>query len=232
MAMLPVPGYAKKDIAMERSNDVQILITDTHRMYAEGLKAMLRMKRHLGDPLVATSFVEALQVMEQQHVDLLITNVHLNGVSGIDLTRKVKKEFPCTKVLALTSEEESQILYDVAGAEAEGVILKNAGPDQFLRAINHLLNNHTFYGDYSLPGLLRGLVKPDIHGYSSNDNGLSHMEAEILRLIVRELTDVQIADILHMNPLTISRYRKIIHRKTGTQTMVGLFRYALENRLE
>lgn len=217
---------------MEQGSDVQILITDTHRMYAEGLKAMLRMKRRLGIPLVATSSDEALQIMEQQPVDLLITNIHLNGVSGIDLARKVKEKFPCTKVLTVTPKDEPGILYEIAGAEAEGVILKNAGPDQFFKAINQVLSNHTFYGDYSLPGLLRGMVKPGKIGFSQNEYGLTQMETEILRLVVRELTDMQIANILKMNPSTISRYRKIIHRKTETQTLVGLFRYALENHLE
>ncbi|TVQ17294.1 MAG: DNA-binding response regulator [Bacteroidetes bacterium] len=217
---------------MERGNDVQILITDTHRMYAEGLKAMLKVKKRLGNPLVATSSVEALLIMEQQPVDLLITNVQLNGVSGIDLTRKVKQRFPCTKVLAVTSEENPDILYEVAEAEAEGVILKNSGPDQFLMAINNLLNNQTFYGSYGLPGLLRGMIKPGINGNFLNGNALTITETEILSLIIRELTDEQIAGILKLNPLTISRYRKIIHRKTGTKTLVGLFRYAFENHLE
>ncbi len=217
---------------MERGNNVQILITDTHRMFAEGLKAMLKAIKRIENPIVASSSGEALIIMEQQPVDLLITNVQLNGVSGIELTRKVKKKFPCTKVLAITPEEEPQILYEVAGAEAEGIILKNSGPDQFLKAINHVLNNHTFYGNYSLPGLLRGMVKSGVNEDSSNGNGLSQKETEILRLIVRELTDAQIAGILKMTPLTISRYRKIIYRKTGSTNLIGLFRYALQHNLE
>ncbi len=217
---------------MERGNDVQILITDAHRMYAEGLKTMLKIQRRLGTPLVATTSTQALQIINEQPVDLLITNVQLNGVSGIDLTRKVKEKFPFIKVLAVTPDEEPAILYEVADAEAEGVILKNACPEEFLKAINQVLNNHTFYGSYSLPGLLRGMIKPAINGNFVNGNALMKTETEILCLIVREFTDEQIAGILKLNPLTISWYRKIIHWKTGTKTLVGLFRYALEHNLE
>lgn len=217
---------------MERRPEIQILITDTNPMYAEGLKTMLSMKRKLGNPMIATSFSQTMQIIAQLPVDLLITNVQLNGVSGIDLTRKVKQKFPLTKVLAVTANEEPGIFYQMAEAEAEGVILKNSGPDQFFKAINHLLNNHTYYGDYSLPGLLRERAKPGINGFTSNGNLFSQLEKEILHLIIRELTDLHIASILKMNPITISLHRKIIHRKTGTQTLVGLFRYALQHNLE
>lgn len=217
---------------MEKGRHVQILITDTNLMYAEGLKTMLRIKRKLGTPLVATSSSTAMHIIEQQSVDLLITNVQLNGVSGIDLTREVKQKFPLTKVLAVTANEEPGIFYQMAEAEAEGVILKNSAPDQFLKAIAHVLNNQSFYGNYSLPGLLKGRGKPGINGNSANGHVLLPLEKEILRLIIRELTDLHIASILKMNPITISMYRKIIHRKTGTQTLVGLFRYALQHSLE
>jgi DNA-binding NarL/FixJ family response regulator len=114
-----------------------ILILDEHRMFAEGLRAMLMIKKHLGDPKIANSPDEAMEFIEDEHFDLLVTE--RNSTTDRDYIQKVKNKYPELKILLLTRQDDPDNTEFVNQIGAEGFIPKDSSPDQFLLAIESIL---------------------------------------------------------------------------------------------
>lgn len=119
---------------------VNILITDDHRMFAEGLRTMLMIRKKLGNPRIADSAEQALEMIKEEKCDLLITEVSMPSISGLDLAKMVKKEYPDVKILMVTPEEDINIIHDIITAKADGYILKTSAPEKFFDAVERILD--------------------------------------------------------------------------------------------
>ena len=214
---------------MTNKENTRILITDDHRMFAEGLKAMLMMQDHLGDPQIAESGEDALKLLAESDFDLLITDINMGGMSGIELTKTVKELYPELKVLVITMYDDYEMINEIFTAEAEGFILKNSPPTDFFQAIEQLLTNHTYYSKDILTVLLnKTRTQKKIQANLSN---LTDREIQIIELIAKEYSSDAIAEKLYISKHTVNTHRKNILQKTGIKTLAGLIRFAYENEL-
>lgn len=207
----------------------KILITDDHRMFAEGLKAMLMTRRNLTAPHIADSGYQALEMLNNEHFDLLITDINMPEMSGIELTREVKSRFPSVKILVITMHDDQEIVNEILMSEADGYILKNSGRDEFFKAIDSILEDSTYYSNEVLSVLLTRVRKES--KINNNTRNLTERELEILSLIAQEYSSGQIAEKLFISKHTVDTHRKNILQKTETRTLVGLIRFAWENNL-
>lgn len=207
----------------------KILITDDHRMFAEGLRAMLMSNKNLAPAHIAGSGKEALSMLSVQHYDLLISDINMPEMSGIELTQHVKKKYPDVKILVITMHDEQEIVNEILLSEAEGYILKNTSREEFFYAIGRILNNNTYYSNDVLNVLLKR-VKME-NKSSSKIKQLTDREIEIIKLIAMEFSSEQIAEKLFISKHTVDTHRKNILQKTETRTLVGLIRFAYENNL-
>jgi DNA-binding NarL/FixJ family response regulator len=128
---------ANSKIKVDRA---RILIADGHRLFAEGLKAMLMIKKKMGVPVIAESGEETLQLLAKQEYDLLITEMKLPGISGIELTNQVKKLYPDLKVLVLSFIDNHEVTQSFFALEPDGYLLKTSDPDHYFQAIDYLLD--------------------------------------------------------------------------------------------
>jgi DNA-binding NarL/FixJ family response regulator len=126
----------------------RILISDEHRMFAEGLRAMLMIKRHLGIPKIAESTKDALNLIENEPFDLLITGMRVPEKDDVEFIQKVKYQYPNIKILILTRQEDQNDLETFQRVEAEGFIMKDATPDEFLLAIESILYSNLHSSDF------------------------------------------------------------------------------------
>ncbi|MFW5725811.1 MAG: response regulator, partial [Bacteroidota bacterium] len=191
----------------------KILITDDHRMFAEGLRAMLMIRKKLGEPDIAESAEEALGMLARQEYNLLITDINMPGISGIELTRQVKQEHPGVKVLVITMHDDHEIINEILNAEAEGYILKNSSPDDFFKAIEKILVNQTFYSNDVMSVLLTRMKKNQ--DLETNLARLTDRETEIIRLIASDCSSEEIAEKLFISIHTVNTHRKNILRKAA-----------------
>jgi len=212
-----------------RSQPIQIMIVDDHQMFLDGLRTLLSKEKSLHILAEATSGKEALKILEEKAVDLVITDINMPVMSGTELTRQIKKNYPHIKVLVLTMYNEREIIHEIVMTEAEGYILKNSNKQELLRAINRITDHGTYYSNEVIAIMTENYVEKEKIKDRTHD--LSNREKEIIALICQELTTDEIAVKLFLSPLTVETHRKNILRKTNSKTIVGLIKFAIENKL-
>jgi DNA-binding NarL/FixJ family response regulator len=215
---------------MNEEQILQLMIVDDHQMLIDGLKSMLRKEKSIQIVAVANNGLEALKILRSgTEINFIITDINMPEMSGTELTKVVKTEYPEIKILVLSMFNDSAIVNEIMNVEAEGYILKNAGKQELISAIYKIANNGTYYSNEVISELMKDLKQTKI--ITENNKSLSQREIEILKLIVQENTTNQIAEKLFISPRTVDTHRKNILQKTNTKTLVGLIKFAFENKL-
>jgi DNA-binding NarL/FixJ family response regulator len=150
-------------------------------------------------------------------------------MSGTELTNQIKKVYPKIKVLVLTMYNDREIIHEIVMTEAEGYILKNSNKKELLNAINRIIDHGTYYSNEVISIMTENyVIKEKIRNRTQE---LSTREKEIIALICQELTSAEIAEKLFLSPLTVETHRRNILRKTNSKTIVGLIKFAIDNKL-
>ena len=200
---------------MEQS--VNILLADDHRIFAEGLLGILQKNFKSASFTTVDSGEAAWEILHKQPDawQLLITDISMAAMSGIELTRKVKQQFPKIKVLVLSMHNEREIVSAILEAEAEGYVLKNSTAQDIVTAVTDILNDNTHYGREVLNVMLQKMQvdkkKEEVKKV------LSARELEILQLIIEEYSSEEIGEKLFISKRTVETHRANILEKTGCQ---------------
>lgn len=210
-------------------NELKIVIVDDHQMFLDGIKSLLKKEKKINFVHESLGAEGALNYIRKNDVDMLITDISMPGMSGTELTKIIKHEFPHIKVLVLTMFNNPAIINDILQAEAEGYILKNTGKQELLAAINKIMDNGTFYSNEVMNLMINHNRKKLIPSIEKEE--LTPRELEILKLVCEELTTVDIAEKLFISPRTVDTHRKNILEKSKSKTIVGLIKYAFENNI-
>ncbi|MBA3681431.1 MAG: response regulator transcription factor [Bacteroidetes bacterium] len=209
--------------------ELKIVIADDHQMFIDGIRSLLKKEVQLNFVHEALNGEDAFSYLSKNEVNLLITDISMPGMSGTELTKKVKAEFSDIKVLVLTMFNDPAIINDILQSEAEGYILKNTGKQELLSAINKIMDDGTYYSNEVMNLMLKHNKKKSI--LTETKEELTARELEILKLVCEELTTAAIAEKLFISPRTVETHRKNIIEKTKVKTIVGLIKYAFENNL-
>jgi two-component system nitrate/nitrite response regulator NarL len=203
----------------------RIFIVDDHQMVIDGLSLLINTIPGFEIAGVSNHPEKAIDLLKQIPVDIVLTDVSMPGMSGVELTRYIRKHHPDIKVLALSMFGDSMIVSEMIDAGVSGFILKNTGTQELEEALKKIAAG----GDYFTADITKQLVK----AFKDNKEGnhLTDREIEIIRMIEREFSNKQIAQLLFISERTIETHRKNIFRKTNTQTVVGLLKYAYERKI-
>lgn len=208
-------------------NKLQLLIVDDHQILLDGIEAMLQ---GVGDFEVIGKCSDgntALEFLNTNPVDILLTDLYMPKMTGMELTQKVKKKFPNVKVLALSVSYDVSIVHDLIDAGISGFIIKTIGRDELIEAIKAISKGNIYFSREVSNEILRSLSnRTEEEVYH-----LTEREIEIVKLIAQEFSNAEIANKLCISERTVETHRKNIYRKTNTKTIVGLIKYAVEHRL-
>ncbi|MEO1054564.1 MAG: response regulator transcription factor [Bacteroidota bacterium] len=206
---------------------MKVLLVDDHQILLEGLVSFLESEADIEVVGLATSGKEALTIIDRKPPDVLITDIEMPGMDGIELTTKVKQLLPNIKVLALTMYNEQAYIKDMLRVGASGYILKNSGKDEFINAVRSVVEK----GNYLSPEVMQNFIGSQKGKESAYGKKLSDREIEIVQLIANELTTEEIAEKLHLSAFTIKTHRKNILLKLGLKNSAGLIKYAMHKGL-
>ncbi|MBO9681824.1 MAG: response regulator transcription factor [Flavisolibacter sp.] len=203
---------------------IRIGIVDDHQVVINGLTTMLSNFGHLSVVYTASESNAVLQQLETVSVDLLMMDIQMPGIDGIELTRQIRKHFPAIKVLAFSSFENSHYVKNAMRNGALGYLLKNADHQTILEAITKLMEGE-MYIDRKVEKIM---LKESITGErrSSFEVVLTKRESEILKLIVEEYSNQQIADKLFISLRTVEAHRFNLTQKLGIKNLAGLTKEA------
>lgn len=208
---------------------LKILIVDDHQILIDGIEAMLQ---DVDGFEVVAKLLDgklALSYLTNNKVDILLTDLYMPRMTGIELTQRVKKEFPDVKVLALSVSYDVSIVHDLMDAGISGFILKTIGRNELIEAINEVSKGNVYFSREVSNEILRSLANRN--DSEEETYRLTDREIEILKLIAQEFSNADIAKQLYISERTVETHRKNIYRKTNTKTIVGLIKYAVERKL-
>lgn len=209
---------------------IRLLMVDDHRLMLDGVMALLSDESFFESIRGATSVQEALDILKNEEIDVVIADINMPEVSGIELIRFITEQYPDVKVLVLSMHNEKEMITKMIEAGAMGYIIKSADMAELVEAITSVYSGKRFLSkDVRDIILTRFFNFDNISDISQpNETKLTRREAEVLSLIAKEYSNEQIADKLFISTRTVETHRKNIFIKTKQKTIVGLIKYAMD----
>lgn len=214
----------------ETETTTRILIADDHQLVIDGIKSLLSSESRFAVTHTVNNGLHALRQIESNPTDydLLISDISMPDMTGIELCKKVKENYSHIKVLMLSMYSNPSIIKESIAVEADGYLLKNSGKEEFVSAINRVINNGTYYSQEILPFIIKSMKGEKI---SQKYGALTPREQEVLQLIVKEFTSEEIADKLCISKKTVDNHRASLLVKTESKSTIGLVKFAMYNGL-
>ncbi|HWZ62796.1 MAG TPA: response regulator transcription factor [Steroidobacteraceae bacterium] len=210
----------------------RIVIADDHEMVRRGLIATLEDTGRWSVVAQADNGRDAVQLVELHAPDVVILDISMPELNGLDATRLILAARPATRVLILTAHESEQLVREVLSAGARGYVLKSDAGRILVRAVEALLEGQTFFTSkvarLVLEGYLRG---PGEAPTDAPANVLSAREREIVQLLAEGASNKEVARALDISVKTAETHRSNIMRKMQFESLSDLVRYAVRNKI-
>ena len=211
---------------------IRLLLVDDHEVVRRGLRMLLENEADLVIDGEAGDGAQALSLVEKLRPDVVIMDITLPDVSGIDAARQIKALHPNVAVVALTIHEDEQYFFEMLQAGASGYVPKRAAPDDLITAIRAAYHGET----YIYPSLAKLLVNDFLSRTSDEDENaamsrLTPREQEVLSLLAEGKTNDEIAAELVISPHTVARHRENLMGKLGLHNRSELGKYAIRKGL-
>jgi len=208
---------------------INLVIADDHKIFRDGLKSIFDNQAEIDVVGEAANGAQVLDLLSKQSIDVILMDISMGESDGIGTTQIIKKKYPDIKVLILSMHNESGFIIKSMEAGASGYLLKNAGKEETIRAINTVFTGDTYYSNEVSEKILAHLTQKN-----NNNKGSIHLtkrEKEILKLIAEEYTNPEIAEQLFISIRTVDTHRRNLLEKIGAKNTVGLVKYAIKEGL-
>jgi two-component system response regulator NreC len=206
---------------------IRLLLVDDHAVVRSGLKMLLENERDVEIIGEASSASEAIEAAMRLRPNVILMDIGLPDLSGIDATREIKKRISEVAIVALTIHEDEEYFFKMLEAGASGYVPKRAAPEELLTAIRAAANGQV----YLYPSLAKLLVRDFLDGgrVSSEQTAsdLTDREQEVLTYLAEGASNEEIASSLVISPKTVARHRENIMRKLNLHSRAELVRYAI-----
>lgn len=208
--------------------NLKVILVDDHTIFREGIKSLITIEKIATVVAEAKDGIEFLNLLEVHQPDLVLMDISMPEMNGIDATRIAIEKFPKLNILALSSYSDSEYHQKMIEAGVKGFVLKDAGMNELREAIEHTSQGECFFSNE----LLRNLIKKSETKKSTpveKEVLLSKREIEILQLVCSGLSSDEIAEKLFISKETVKGHRKNILSKTECANIASLVMYAIRN---
>ena len=211
---------------------IKIVIADDYKIYRDGLKVGLSADENLEVIAEADNGEELLKTLESFSPDVIIMDLKMPIMDGMEATKAVRKKYPSIKVLVVTMYEDDKFIIHMMENGANGYLLKNAEPDEIRKSIYAVHENGYYFNDVVNKALLKKLVLKNNLKPSFNQNvELTERELEVLKLICEEKTATEIAKDIFLSPRSVEGIRQRLIEKVGVRNTAGLVMFAVKNNM-
>ncbi|RYD99023.1 MAG: response regulator transcription factor [Sphingobacteriales bacterium] len=210
---------------MQNNTAHRIFIVDDHQLVIDGIRSLLGESPNYQLSGFSNKPMEVIQMLDQSPADILLTDISMPLMSGIELTRAIKKKFPEMKVIAISMHGEGDVVKEMVDAGISGYILKNTGRAELIEALDRVRSGGTYFGEEITREILQRFSAKE------QEQRLTNREIEIIKLINEEYGNKQISSKLFISERTVETHRKNIFRKTNTQSVVGLLKWANAHKI-
>jgi DNA-binding NarL/FixJ family response regulator len=213
---------------------IKIILVDDHQLVRDGIKALLTGIPDIAIIGEASGATELFGELENLKPDLLIMDISLPEISGIEITKKICNEYPGINVLILSMYNNEEFIFNSLKAGARGYLPKNTSRDELLEAIYTINKGEEFFGESISKVMLKSYIKRATNEDKPEDKThavLTSREIEILKLYVEGFINKEISDKLDISIRTVETHKNHIMRKLGLKSTVELVKFAIRNKI-
>lgn len=210
---------------------IQLIIADDHEVYRDGLKTLLDKSPDLQVIGEASNGMELVSLCHLKVPDVILTDIMMPVMDGVEATSVITKNFPAIRVIALSMFNQDNLILDMLNAGAMGYLIKNAHKNEILEAIKSVYRNTPYYCKSTSIKLARLIGVSQFGNNAKSKVFFSQKEKDIIRLICEEKTSKEIGDELHLSMRTVEEYRQRLKDKMEVKGTTGIVIYAIRNDL-
>ena len=208
---------------------IRVIIADDHQIVRDGLRSLLEKEPDLEVIAAVEDGRATVRLVEELQPDVVIMDISMPGLNGIEATRKITRDFPNIKVIALSMHDDGRFVTNMLKAGASGYLLKDCAFKELTKAIHVVVRAGK---SYLSPDITDAVVNSYVTGASGPDPllhpALTPREREVLQLVVEGKTSSQIAEILYVSVKTVETHRTQLMHKLKINNLADLVKYAIK----
>ncbi len=210
---------------------LKIMLADDHKVLLEGLRALISQVKNLSVEGTALTGREALRLADEIKPDIVIMDIGMPDLNGIEATRRILTNHPGTKVIALSVHSESRYVTEMIRAGASGYVLKQCAFEEIERAIEAVAAHQAYLSPGVAREVFRRLSDPETQEQESAFSTLSSREREILQLLAEGKTSREVSETINISVKTVDTHKQNVMRKLNLGSFADLVKYAVRQGL-
>jgi DNA-binding NarL/FixJ family response regulator len=216
----------------QQYNPIRILLADDHEIFREGFDTLLKKQNDIVQVGEATNGLELVQLTEKFNPDVILTDIQMPEMDGIEATKKISLSHPHIHIIALTMFEDEHYIVEMLECGAHGYLLKNSHKSEVFEAIRSVYRGETYYCKKTSAKLVQmiGSSRFDPFKHITKIN-FTPRETDIIILICKEFSNKEMADHLSLSIRTVEGYREKIQEKMKVKNTAGIVVYAIRHGL-
>jgi len=216
---------------MSKQQKLKIILVDDHKMFRNGIKLLIEIE-NIGEVIAeAENGLEFLELLEVHQPDVVLMDIDMPVMDGIETTKKATEKSPNLKILALSMFGDEKYYTQMIQAGAKGFILKNAGKLELENGIKEVASGESYFSSELLRKIIVEIGEKKVTASKEEVIEFADREMEIIQLLSNGKDTKEIAEKLFLSARTIDSYRSKLLAKTGTNNTVSLVIYAIKNGL-
>lgn len=211
---------------------IKVLIVDDHTLVRQGIRAILALSADIEVVGEASDGREAIEKVRELNPNIVLMDLAMNNMGGLEATRRIRREFSATQVIAVTQYDDSEYVIPVIEAGARGFVTKMASPLELATAIHAVYIGESFLSTSAAAALIEMCqVRNSAEIEKEHYQTLTDREMEVLKLIAEGHTAREIAVTLIVSPKTVEWYKSSLMNKLNIHSTAGLIKYAIRKRI-
>ncbi|ANE52252.1 response regulator transcription factor [Flavisolibacter tropicus] len=211
-------------------NPIRILLADDHEIFRDGFRVMLKKQKEFQLIAEAGNGKELIETALQCQPDVIVTDIKMPEMDGIEATKKLQAILPQTNVIALSMFEDEHLIVDMLEAGAKGYLLKNANKEEVFEALKTVADNGTYYCNHTTQKLAQLIANSDYKPEKKSEKIVfTERELDVIKLICQQYVSKEIADKLGLSPRTVESHRVKIMEKMDVKNTAGIVIYAIRD---
>ncbi|OFX52081.1 MAG: hypothetical protein A2046_06045 [Bacteroidetes bacterium GWA2_30_7] len=214
---------------------IKVLIVEDHKILRDGLKAALSGNKEIKVIGECEDGNQVMDFLEKNPIDVILMDIKMPIMNGIDATQQVIEKYPNMKILVLSMHNEEAYITKIFKAGASGYILKNTSISEMIDGIKKVHSGEIFYSlevaNIMVSKYMNKTIKAKSKNFTVTIDDLTKREREIIKLISNEFTNQEIADKLFISARTVDTHRRNLLQKLGVKNTAGLVKFAMVNEM-
>lgn len=207
---------------------IKLIIAEDQALFRDGLRMLLHNEADIAIIGEAANGQEVMDLLLKEKPDVVITDIQMPEMDGVELTRELQGVYPEIKVIALTMYQEEYLIVDMLEAGAKGYLLKSSTKEKIVEAIHAVHANGRYFCETTSLKLMKKIAGSKVViSHKEDANKFTETEKEIIAMVCQQFSSKEISEKMHLGLKTIESYRNKIFDKMGVKNMAGLVIYAI-----